>query len=67
MSKFNLRGRLAAGASLLLQQDLSHHPFVLVIQEMTMKNRHTLDDRVGEVQDDINRAAVRNIQIAPSQ
>src|SRR6267154_2127248 len=28
---------------------------------MTMKYRHALDDRVGEVQDDINRAAIRNI------
>ena len=26
-----------------------------------MKNRHTLDDRIGEVQDDVNGAAVRNI------
>ena len=41
----------------LLKEDLGHHPLVLVIQQMTMKYRHTLDDGVGEVEDDFNGAA----------
>src|SRR2546426_8447460 len=44
-----------------LEQDLGHHPLVLVIQQMTMKYRNALDDGVGEVQNDINGAAIRNI------
>src|SRR5271169_5776802 len=32
-----------------------------MIQQMTMKYRHTLNDGVGKVQDDINGAAIRNV------
>src|ERR1039457_1454744 len=45
----------------LLEQDLGHHSLVFVIQQMTMKYRHTFDNRVGEVQDDIHGAANRDI------
>jgi hypothetical protein len=31
----------------LLEQDLGHHALVLMIQEMAMKYRHTLDDGVS--------------------
>jgi hypothetical protein len=48
-------------ASLLAEQDFGHHPLILVIEQMTVKYRHTLDDGVGEVQDHINGAAKRNI------
>ena len=54
-----LRGGLMARS--LLQQDLGHHPFVLVIQQMAMKYRHTLNDRVGEIQDDVHVPGIRNI------
>src|SRR5579864_1105455 len=46
---------------LLPEQDLGHHPFVLVIQQMAMKYRHTPDDWIGKVQDDIHGAPIRNI------
>jgi len=36
-------------AFLLLEQDFSHHSLVLMVQEMTMKYRHTLNDGVGKV------------------
>jgi hypothetical protein len=36
-----------------------HHPLVLAIQQMTMKYRHTLDDRFSNVQDHTNVAAMR--------
>jgi hypothetical protein len=48
-------------ALLLLEQDLSHHSLVLMVQEMTMKYRHTLNDGVGKVQDDIDGATIRNV------
>src|SRR5579864_3183557 len=46
---------------LLPEQNLGHHPLVLVIQQMAMEHRHTPDNWVGEVQDDIHGAAIRNI------
>src|SRR5260370_42519165 len=48
-------------AFLIFAQDLRHHPLIIVIQQMTMKYRHTLDDVVGKVQDDVDGAAVRNV------
>ena len=52
---------LKAAALLLLEQDLGHHSLVFVIQQMTMEYRHALDDGIGEVQDHVNEAAIRNI------
>src|SRR5579864_9291557 len=45
----------------LPEQDLGHHPLVLVIQQMAMKHRHTPDDWVGKVQNDVHEAAIGNI------
>lgn len=53
------RGNLLAIS--LLEQDLRHHSLVLVVQQMTMKQRHAFDRWVGEVQNNVNGAAGRNI------
>src|ERR1700683_878233 len=45
----------------LLEQDLSHHALVLVIQQMTVEYRDAFDDGVGKVDNDINGAAIWNI------
>jgi hypothetical protein len=55
------RDRYCRSAFLLLEQDFGHHPLVLVIQQMTMKYRHTFDNGVGKVQDDIHGATKRNV------
>ena len=47
--------------SRLLKQDLGHHAFVFVIQQMTMEHRHALDGGVSKIQDDIDRTVIRNI------
>jgi cyclopropane fatty-acyl-phospholipid synthase-like methyltransferase len=39
---------------LLLEQDLGHHALVLMIQQVTMEYRHTLNNWVGKIQDHIN-------------
>jgi hypothetical protein len=41
-------------AFLLFEQDLRRHPLIIVIQQMTMKYRQTVDDVVGKVQEDID-------------
>src|ERR1700739_818144 len=46
---------------LLPEQNLGHHSLVLVIQQMAMEHRHTPDDWVGKVQDDVHGSAIRNI------
>ena len=46
---------------MLLEQDLGHHPLVFMIQQMTMKYGHALDDGVCNVQDYIDGAAIRDI------
>jgi hypothetical protein len=33
----------------LLEENLSHHPFVLVAQQMAVEERYASDDRVGEL------------------
>src|SRR5207249_4949553 len=43
------------------EENLCHHPFVFVIEKMAMKNGHASDYGVGEVHNDVDRAAVRNI------
>ena len=35
-------------------------PLVLMVQQMTVKYRHALDYRIGEVENHIHRAVVRN-------
>jgi hypothetical protein len=45
----------------LCEHNLGHHPFVFVIQEMAVKYRHALDDRVSEVKDDIHRSAIWSV------
>jgi len=45
----------------LFEQDLGHHSLVLVVQQMTMKYRHSLDDWLRQIQDHINGAANGNI------
>src|SRR5258706_9528129 len=47
--------------ALFREQDLGHHAFILVIQQMAVKYRHAPDDRVGKVEDDVNGTAIRNI------
>src|ERR1700722_11388484 len=49
------------GSKSLLEQNLCHHPLVLMIQQMTVEYRYSLDDRVGKVQDDVDGGGNRNV------
>jgi hypothetical protein len=62
--------RAAPQASMLGRQDVtkhsfeknhSHHPFVFVVEEMAVEDGHAPDYWVGEVHDDIDGAAIRNV------
>src|SRR5271156_7183924 len=43
------------------KKNLRHHPFIFVIEKMTVKHGHAADHRVGEIHDDVHGAAGRNI------
>src|SRR5467141_1435265 len=43
------------------KEDFRHHPFVFVIEKMAVKDGHAFDHRVGEVHDDVDGTAGRNI------
>lgn len=45
----------------LLEKNLSHHAFVFVVQQMTVKQRHALDDVIAEIKNHVNRAAKGNV------
>lgn len=57
----------ADGPCHLLEQDLCHHPFVFMIQQMTMEYRHAFDDRIGEVQDHIKGTFDGNVHSVQPQ
>jgi hypothetical protein len=43
------------------KENLRHHPFVFVIEEMAVKDGHAPDYGVGEVHDDVDGTFVRDI------
>src|SRR4029077_17220954 len=43
------------------EENLRHHSLVFVIEEMAVKDGHASDYGVGEVHNDVDRTAVRNI------
>src|SRR5260370_807362 len=43
------------------KENFRHHSFVFVIEKMAMKDGHAFDHGVGEVHDDIDGTAVRDI------
>src|SRR5260370_41353144 len=48
-------------ADRLTRTELRHHAFVLVVQQVAVKQRHAANDRIGEVHDDVNRTADRDV------
>jgi hypothetical protein len=53
--------RTAGSAASVIQENCRHHSFVFVIEKMAMKDGHAFDHGVGEVHDDVDGTAVRNI------
>ena len=43
------------------EENLRHHALVFVIKEMAVKDGHAPDDGVGEIHNDVDGTAVRNI------
>ena len=43
------------------EENLCHHSLVFVIEEMAVKDGHAPDHGIGEVHDDVDGTAVRNI------
>lgn len=43
------------------KENLGHHPLVLVIQEVAMKDGHPPDYRIGEIHDHVHRPTVWDI------
>src|SRR6202008_918814 len=44
-----------------LEENLRHHSLIFVIEEVAVKDRHAPDYRVGEVHNDVDGAAIRNV------
>ncbi len=53
--------RTAGSTASSFKENSRHHSFVFVIEKMAMKDGHALDHGVGEVHDDVDGTAVRNI------
>ena len=53
--------RQASVTSPLVKKDLRHHPFVLMAQQMTVKEGHAANDWIGEIHDQVHRAFGRHV------
>src|SRR5690349_23360566 len=53
--------RQASVTSPLVKKDLRHHAFVLMAQQMTVKEGHAANDRIGEIHDQVHRAFGRHV------
>ena len=45
----------------LIEQNLRHHAFIFMRQQVTVEDRHAADDRIGEVNDQIDCASIWNV------
>ena len=53
--------RQASVTSPLVEKNLRHHAFVLMAQQMTVKEGHAANDWIGEIHDQVHRAFGRHI------
>jgi transcriptional regulator with PAS, ATPase and Fis domain len=42
------------GSAVSLEENLSHHSFVFVFQQVTVKQRHTTNDWISEIHNEVN-------------
>jgi hypothetical protein len=51
---FDQSGFHRASSAVSLEEDLSHHSFVFVLQQVTVKHRHPTNDWIGEIHNEVD-------------